>query len=233
MNCTDPVRADLARLAAGDLDAESSGRALTHAEQCPECSRELDFLADLLIAVHALPATRRTSNRTWIYWAAGLAAAATLVIFLARGRNAESRDGFTIDRSIPLFVDGDLRDASEPLKRDFATAMEPYSRRDFTGAIASLTAFLAQHADHGPARFYRGIAALETGDRARAGDDFAAVAASATGYLHEHALWRLANVRLAEARRAEALAILEGLRDAHGEFAANADAALERLRLRD
>lgn len=233
MNCTDPVREELSRLAAGELDAQASGQALAHVERCAECSRELDFLADVLAAAERVPEVRRSSRRHRVVWVAGLAAAAALVLYLARDPRSTSVRGFAIDRSIPRFVEADLRAPNEPLARAFVLAMDPYTRQDFGGAVESLSAFLAKHADHGPARFYRGIAALETGDRARAAEDFAAVAASNTGYLGEHARWRLANLRLLEERRGEAVAILRDLRDAGGEFAPNAAALLAKLDPRD
>jgi tetratricopeptide (TPR) repeat protein len=229
MSCADPIHDVLPRLAVGELDADASRAALEHVERCADCSRELDFLADLLVAAQSAPEVRKVAPRRWAVWIAGLAAAAALVLYLAR----DARSTLTIDRSVPRFVEADLRAPDDALARAFTEAMAPYTRGEFDGAIASLSEFLKAHPDHGPARFYRGIAEQESGDVAAAAEDFRAVGAASTGYLGEHAQWRLANLFLSEGRRDEAAAILRALRDARGEFAPNAARSLDALEARD
>ncbi len=225
MSCADPIHDVLPRLAVGELDAPASQAALEHVERCTECSRELDFLADLLVAAEKAPEVQRARPRRIALWIAGLAAAAALVLYLAR----DARSTLTIDRSIPRFVEADLRAPDDPLARAFTQAMAPYARGDFVGAVVSLSEFLKAHPDHGPARFYRGVAEQESGDRASAAEDFTAVGAASTAYLGEHARWRLANLFLLEGRGDEAAAILRELRDARGEFAPNAARLLDAL----
>jgi len=240
-------------LLSGELDAAAFERLLERAERDPAVSAELDLVADLAAAAElererllaSVPPRRgraehgaRTgaggrSPRRWLAVAAALAAGVlALIVF---GPFGGPRGPARVELAAlgaaapPPFVASELRSAGSALADEFSAAMRPYAAGDWAAADGALTDFLAAHPEHGPARLYRGAARAELGQLARALEDFEAVAATATGFLGEHARWRAALIDLLREDAAAARARLELLRDDGGAFAPNATALLERL----
>jgi len=108
--------------------------------------------------------------------------------------------------------------------------MEPYTRADWAAAQQKLDAFLADHPEHAPARFYLGVVQAELGARAAARATFELVVARGTGLLADHARLRLALLALDEGRSEEGRAALEALAGRESPFAAPARALLQDLR---
>lgn len=237
MNANKDHRTQLARLAAGELDEHEVQEVLDQVEKDEELSQELDALADVMAAVDraraselATPVGRPRGARLPL-WLGGLAAAG-LVLFLAIDRRGPSRATDTaelIDHSIPPFTSTTQRSGNSGSVTGFKEAMSAYQGRDFQAVRESLTRFLDENPDHGPALFYRGVSHSQLGMLEQAVRDFDQAAKNSRGYLHEHSLWRLANVRLAQGEIGEAQAVLLELSAMGGEFSPNAVDRLEEL----
>lgn len=238
MTSAHAIREQLVGFALGELDATESGAVLAHVETCAECSRELDFLADTLVAAEKRAATSSapiqfSRSKSWRKRVAPLAIAAGFIAALAMLAGAVFFHWFgtdyarLADRSVPRWMSAETRGPDEALARELETAMKPYSEGNFAAAIDALTRFLDAHPGHGPALFYRGIAHIEARDHGAALRDLEEVAQNAKGFLREHARWRIANLLLADGDVAGARARLREM--VEGEFALNARELLERL----
>jgi tetratricopeptide (TPR) repeat protein len=219
-------------LVLGELGADESARVLEHVETCAECSRQLDFLAEVTtVAARAVPSVRaRRASLGWRRWIA--AAAAVLLVAFIAWRAFDRADDWRelADRSVPVFVAAQLRAPPPSLATELEEAMHGWEQRDFTRVDAALTRFVAAHAEHAPAYFWRGVARRELGRLDEAESDLRTAAAKSQGYLREHSLWVVANLRLARGELDGTRAALRELEQLEGEFAAKAFELDERLR---
>lgn len=197
---------------------------LARAETDPEASRELDFLADVCAAAERL-GTRASAPaaplpglfaRAWL-----IPAAASLLFALALGlwfarRGADPRTALA-HGAPPIFVPSELR-GDDGLAAEFARAMEPYVRAEWSAARSALEAFLAAHRDHLLARFYLAVVLAETGEPASAREHYSAVVTSDEPLLADHARFRRALLDIA-ADRSEGESELEALAAGDGPFA--------------
>jgi hypothetical protein len=224
-------------LAQGQLGADESGRVLEHVERCPACSAELDFLSDVVQAA-AEPgvqdeATARPADRRRLpFWAAGLAAAALLLLFLGPRLFAPDGPGVVelAQWTPPPYIEPPIPRGEDD---DFGTAMRAYSRGDYAATEQFLSRLLGEGepapAD-APALLYRGASRVELGRLADAERDLGLAAELAQpAPLREHALWCLANVRLLRGDAPGARAALERLVAEHGTFEQHARSLLAQL----
>ncbi len=250
--CAHACGADLRAFALGELDALRSAAVLDHVETCAVCSRELDWLADVIaaapgaaqplesavaLAPHAsagrAPRVANGTARAWTWRAAGLlaAAAAVVLFFCLRASDPAA----LADRSAPAYVEIELRGVDDARTRSFAAAMQPYVRGDYAQAVKALSQYLEAHPEDPPARFYRGAARFQVGDLDGARDDLELCArwtepkGATSVLLREHARWVLAQIELVAGHLAQARKFLEALAAEHGSFADDASSLLRRL----
>jgi tetratricopeptide (TPR) repeat protein len=222
------------------FDRDGIERLLDAAERDPRASEELDFLADLVAAAELergrlarkaapLRAARRSLSRPWL-----LAAAASVLLLLALGAWLLARGGERPTHSLaagepPRFVASELRDPDSARDGEFARAMEPYVRADWTTATLALEEWLHARPDHGPAHFYLAAAREQLGELDTAEEHYEAARRAPDELLSDHARFRLALLLLRRGELERARAELGALQAGGGELARNAGELLGEL----
>lgn len=239
--CTDPLAELLVPLSQGQLGAEESGRVLDHVESCPTCSKELDFLADVVTAATAdartagsrsqgAPAARPApppAEGKLIRFPFGLVtalAAAAAILLLVVPQFLGS------DASVASFSTWSRPDYSGVRFGDeFETAMQPYVQGDDQAAEAALSAWIAGGgAQDVMAYYYRAATRIELGRLEEARDDLIAGRELAQGVWLEATQWSLANVHLMLDDADAALSLLDEIAQGTGsKQAAAAELATE------
>jgi TolA-binding protein len=219
------------------FDPAGLERLIEAAERDPAASEELDLLCDLVAAAErertrlAVPPSR-PPVRTLVDPVV-LALAASLLFLVALGIWALRRGGREQERLAhldpPRYVAVEVRDDGSPLVQAFKQAMEPYARGEWLAAREALAAFLREHPEHGPARFYLAAACEALGEHGRAETEYARVLDHPDVLLAAHARLRLAHLLLARGEDARARDELRALAEGGSELAPNARELLERL----
>ncbi len=236
-------------LLAGELDEADVEALLAETERASEASDELDLVCDLVAALEREPellsattplrselveldadsthielATPRPRPLPLVA-ALALAAASVLALWLL-----DREPAWPASLAPPPWLATELRgpdtDPAGALARDFAAAMAPYRTRAWSAAGAALDTFLDDHPEHAPARFYRAVCFEHEAEFDRASRAYRRVADDDSDLLGDHALWRLAHLRLAERDAEAARALLNELVARDGPFAPNAEALL-------
>lgn len=232
--CTNPIAELLVPLSQGQLGAEDSGRVLDHVERCAACSKELDFLADVVTAaapsrargaapVQTLPQSERGHRiagapagriHRFPFGLLGALAAAAAVLFFV----------------VPLFLAPDApvapyaqwtRPTYQPVRGHdaFEAAMLLYLQGLDAEADAALTELIESAPEPDVlAYFYRAAARVELERTAEARDDLLVALGLASGGLRDHTLWNLANVHLLLEDADAALPLLDELSAGTGDL---------------
>ena len=248
MNCQEVEQQDiLGAYIAGKLPEAQRDLFEEHFFGCDDCLRNVEAARVAREVLIARKASAPARNR-WIPW---LAAAALLVVGIAiwkakTGRQievaavapkpaaevAEAKAGpdYTLLAKFdpPVYRPANLRGA-EKTDRAFRAAMERYAAGDFAGAAVGLRAVAGATAAFVEARYYLGIAELQTGDIAPGLSDLQRViAAGDTPFLSE-ARFYAAKASLGQNDAAAARLQLETLVREKSELAPRAEEILKQL----
>jgi hypothetical protein len=231
---------DAERATAAHLASDGWSRALVDgAEPAPlDAAGEARVLAEI----------RRRQSRTgrrWLWPAAGLAAAAVVVVtMLPKGSVTTTPGPIDAPPAAPRFVlaleKPEVRLSADALLTrgpagtglldDLAPAVGAYRANDYRGAAAALTRLQAAYPRAPEVSFYLGISRLFLDDPRGAADALRAVRAAAGDEFRAEADWYLAIAYERAGDRVQAHSVLQSLCRGESPFAARACAAEPALR---
>lgn len=244
MACTPEYQSRLTDFARGELGGPEADSLLAHVFECPECSRELDLLADLTRNLSrqsagetghdavVIPSFR--GRRNVLFSAAALVLIALgLWAFLLDGSHRGKGQLADLARIEPLpFVSGQLRSPDQDGRQRFLETMELYRQGDFQQAAERLQGLLGEDPGDDKLRIYLGICHLQLHEAEAAVETLEPAVSSADELVGERALWYLGMAHLLRSDGSAAYGAFQSLRQRDGHYRLNAEdmlAELERL----